>query len=782
MKILALILCGCSLFAAANTIPVVIMDGFAKTAQYTVNPTTTSVSADGSTLVIDTTKQAAGTQWLWSFATTSGLLKANTAYHVTFSCRLQNPDATKNMLQALCRPADLITGHRDVASLAIRSASDEFVKYDLKFIASNRDNLLFKLSSCGLLRAEIRDLVITEGLREKYVPATVDVLPYVGSTVSGVGDPTGAKEFVVERPRQTGGAVVNAADFGVSIDSADNTAALNQAIAHCRDSKASLLQLAPGAYRFVSDDSLLFAELSDFTFDAQGATFVYHKTRRPNITVNNCERILLRNVNIDWDWSIDPLASLVEVVAVHKDAVDFRFVHYERFPRRDPRIAIISSFDPETGSVGTEGGLTMTFEFSKKPADQRPRTEWLGDNVLRAYRKDTGGLKPGQLYRMQHYYYDINGIIMSNNRHLTLEDVHIRSCAGHALVIGGGQQYWQFIRVKVVPPAGDPRRVISCTADHCHVSRSRGFFLVDSCDFGFGADDCINVHDNTVYATEGGTYSVRTFNLRNTGLFQVGNEVEIRHSDYSPTGFRAQVSDIKTIDRAKGIHEIFFTEPVPARKAKGFVLFNWEYASSNVIIRNSFFHDNRARGVIIQSNDVTIENNRFRHNESGAMKITTGYTLHKWCEGYGASNIIVRNNVFDSVNPTDVKDDGKARDIYLGVYMEDSPTKLRTAFPIINNVLFENNRFVDSFGLVAFISSAGNVIFRNNTMVNTTPRNTPLPYRAAFHVTYGSDISIINNRYIASPHVTRPGVTYDADTCHNIIAAGNRVITADTTE
>jgi len=383
---------------------------------------------------------------------------------------------------------------------------------------------------------------------------------------------------------------------------------------------------------------------------------------------------------------------------------------------------------------------------------------------------------------MQHYYYDMNGVVMSSNRHLTLEEVHIRSCAGHALVIGGGQQYWQFIRVKVVPPAGDPRRVISSTADHCHVTRSRGFFLVDSCDFGFGADDCINVHDNTAYATNGGTHSVRTFNLRNAGLFEVGNDVEIRHSDYSPTGFRAQVSDIKTIDPDKGIHEIVFTQPVPTSKTRGFVLFNWEYASSNVIIRNSFFHDNRARGVIIQSNDVTIENNRFRHNESGAMKITTGYTLDKWCEGYGAANIVVRNNVFDSVNPTEVKDDGKARDIYLGVYMEDSPTQLRTTYPIINNVLFENNRFVNSFGLVAFISSAGKVTFRNNTMVNTTARNQPLPYRAAFHVIYGSDIAIVNNRYVASPHVTRPGVTYDVDTCHTIVAEGNRVIAADTTE
>jgi len=748
----------------------IVMKGFGDATRFAVNADTVSVSADAQTLVIDTTGQPPGVQWLWGFRTVPTLLKTNTSYHVTFSYRVTNEDEEKDLIQVLCRPDGVKDSHADLASKIISGSSTDFVKHSLSFCTGN-DKVLFKFSSRGHLRAEVTDLVISEGRGGEFFPAMVDAAPYTGDLGAA---PTGAKDFTVERPRNPKGTVVQAADFGVQNDAADNTAALNQALRHCRDTGAAKLLVAPGTYRFTANESVLFDSLHDFTFDAQGATFVFLKKSSDNFSVRDCERVVLRNFQFDWDWSVDPLASLVEIAAVHEDAVDFCFVHYDQFPRRDLRIAVISSFDPRTGSVGIEGGLTRGFEFFANRS-KKPRTEWLSGNVLRVFTNRVDGLAPGQLYRMQHYYYDMGGIRMSSNHHLTLEDIHIISCCGMGFIVGGDQQYWQLLRVKILPPADDPRRVISCTSDGLHVARSRGFCKIEDCDFGFNADDCINVHDNTAFARIASNHSVRTLNLRNASLFAVGDEVELRHSDYSPTQFRAQVSEVRTIDRDKGIHEITFAKPVPKQLHEGFVLLNWTYSSRNLIIRNSFFHDNRARGVIIQTHDVTLENNRFRHNESGALKITTGYTLDKWCEGYGASNILVCNNRFEGVNPTDVKDDNLARDIYLGAYLKRSPTHERTLYPIINNVLFENNTFVDSYGLVAFISSSGNVVFWNNTFENPTPRNTPLPYRASFHVTYSSDIKIVNNHYLKSPHVPHPGVSVDPDTSRGIVVAGNTV-------
>ena len=264
--------------------------------------------------------------------------------------------------------------------------------------------------------------------------------------------------------------------------------------------------------------------------------------------------------------------------------------------------------------------------------------------------------------------------------------------------------------------------------------------------------------------------------MRAIDTYPPGTPVELRHGDYSPSGFRSTVVSTRTIDNGKGIHEITFRDPVPEPIDDGFILFNWNYDTRNIIVRNCFFHDNRARGILLLGRDITLENNRFRHNEMGAIKIETGYTFNVWSEGYGADNIVVRNNTFDSVNPRDVANDGKARDIYMGVYMKTDPSTERTRYPILSNILFENNRFRDSFGLVAFISSAGNVTFRDNTFENPTPRRDPLPYRAAFFVTSASDVKIVNNRYIASPNVPNPGVFYDPESVENIVAAGNIVI------
>ena len=160
----------------------------------------------------------------------------------------------------------------------------------------------------------------------------------------------------------------------------------------------------------------------------------------------------------------------------------------------------------------------------------------------------------------------------------------------------------------------------------------------------------------------------------------------------------------------------------------------------------------------------------------GAVKIETGYTFNLWSEGYGADNIVVRNNRFDSVNPRGAGSGGKARDIYMGVYMKTDPSTQRTDYPILSNILFENNTFKDSYGLVAFISSAGNVTFRNNTFTNPTPRRDPLPYRAAFYVTNATGVRIVNNRYIASPNVPNPGVYADPDSVKGLVAAGNTVV------
>ncbi len=744
----------------------VVVRDFSDSALFELNPVTGRISADGKTLSVDTTGVAG--DWNWALRTRPGVLRPGTGYVAEFRYRVAEPDMAKRYFYMLSRPVSADHPHLDTMRQSLGDSA-EFRRARLKFTTGSDADGAFQIHMFRRMRGEITGFTLTEGTGELYFPASADAKPFTGEWGTL---PTGAREFEVERPKNSGGRTLYAADFGVAPGNPDNVPALNRAIEVCRESGAGRLALAPGVYRMTSDASVIFDGLRDFEFDGGGATLVYHKKREANFQVRNCERTVLRNFNFDWGWEADPLASVVEVSGVAPDSADFRFIEYDRFPRRDVRIAIVSSYDPVTKSVGIEGGFDRGFEFFAGRG--RPRTEWLSDNVLRVHMQNPGQFKTGQLFRMQHYYYDMHGIVMSDNRHLTLEDVNIYSCAGHALTVGGVQQYWQFRRVRIAAPAGVPRRAITCTADHCHIAQSRGFFKMEECEFSLGADDCLNAHDCSSFATKSGPNTL----IARRGGFLPGAPVELRYGDYSPTGFKAEVRSVRPAPDQPGMFELTFAEPVPEplEEGEGFILFNWTYDTRNIIIRNNYFHDNRARGLLLLGRDVTVENNRFFHNEMGAIKIETGYTFNSWSEGFGADNIVVRNNRFDSVNPRDIGNDGKARDIYIGVYMKSDPSAERTDYPILSNILFEDNTFENSFGLVAFISSAGNVTFRNNTFVNPAPRRKPLPFRAGFFVTNSRGVRIVNNRYVASPNVPAPGVFADPDSVRELIAEGNTVI------
>lgn len=70
----------------------------------------------------------------------------------------------------------------------------------------------------------------------------------------------------------------------------------------------------------------------------------------------------------------------------------------------------------------------------------------------------------------------------------------------------GKSHHVSFDHVRIVPPKGDPKRVITCTADHFHIGQSRGFIKIENCEFSLGADDIVNMHDLTAFARKTGSH------------------------------------------------------------------------------------------------------------------------------------------------------------------------------------------------------------------------------------------------------------------------------------
>lgn len=116
--------------------------------------------------------------------------------------------------------------------------------------------------------------------------------------------------------------------------------------------------------------------MADFTFDGGGSTFVFYKKYGSNFNVNNCLRVRLTNFNIDWDWDKDPIASIVKIENIGKDAdgnfIDIKFVDYDKFPKQNVRFVIMTPYDPVAKAVGVEGG--KEYNFGNNDGKNNPKT------------------------------------------------------------------------------------------------------------------------------------------------------------------------------------------------------------------------------------------------------------------------------------------------------------------------------------------------------------------------------------------------------------------------
>ncbi len=746
-----------------------------------------AISADG-VLHVDS---KGAKDFLRAAQTAAGLFEPGKSYLIKFKCRIDSAEDGAFFL--FTARSDSLGPLRDLGTTTVARARD-FQDVEMQIsIPEGVNDYSLKFSTKGSLSGVLKDLKITQGTGLDFYPFAESQREYCGEIGKTA---TGCPDFNVELPAGNPNApVVNAADFGATENNLKFCDAMNAAVAHCRKVGARKLVLPKGVYHLYNSGPITFEGLKDFEFDGGGSTFIFLRDKGlakmkgldaskisnnfqdgACVKISECERVKVGNFNIDWDWAADPLGSIVRVENVCAspggEYIDYKFVDYDNFPRRDLRVANLSSYDPVSNLIGVEGGATLGYEFYK--GKNIPKMEWLSGNVLRVWHsRYSRRAKVGDFYRMQHYYYDGAGVLTHQNRHLTLSKVNVYSCRGHAFVVSGTQQYWQYLDCSIKPPEGAKARAITCTADHLHVVNSRGYMKLIGCDFMLGADDCINVHDCTGYAVRKSDFSLETRNVRGIKMF---NPIELRDDDFSPSGFTGKIKSVKPIDASKGVHEIVFADKIPQPKGEGFIMFNRYYSSGNILLRNCKFHSNRARGIIIQCPNVTVENCVIKNNEMAGMRIVTGYTPNLWSEGFGVDNLLVRGCVFESTNRTDVKADGFARDIHIGIYRTTGERTGQTMYPIMSNITFEKNTFKNAYGLVAFITSSGNVVFRENTIINDIPRKKPLPYRGSFLVKASTDTAIVNNIIVESKYAPNPGVYAEADTVKGLKIGGNKIV------
>lgn len=652
--------------------------------------------------------------------------------------------------------------------------------------------------------------------------STLTALPFDVDTGNAVRkpDPTGCPEFTIEEPHGVNGIAVKAEDYGFSMTNDDNGAAIEAAVAACRRVNASRLVLKPGVYRCFGAKGIFVEGLSDFIIDGAGAELVFrrpptypmipswdHDSSRANFVIRNCRRMKIGNLNMDWDWRTMPLATCARVVAVHIDEnaenasyCDFELLgHGARHPyygkpfpaqRVQPMTADFKHFlkGKNWWHGSYEGDCTAKTEWLSPtririyPAVVDPSApRWTGPNERKftpdMNREWAGYVKIGDSVRIAHAYYGKGGVALDSNSDFVLHDVRVFSCFGIGLYIDGTQTRWAVRNVSFAPR--DMRHPISSTADSVHFVRSCGKALFDNFEVRYEADDALNVHDRFTVATPVDEYSLKVILERGARYFlpAVGDTVELREPGFGPIGWFGKVKGIEG-------ERIVFDRPLPKSVPEEgwFLAFDRTASSDGIILRNCSFDDMDNR-VLVNVSNVTIENCLFRRTNLDSLRCMADYTLTRWCEGMGTTNVVIRGCTFEHNCVREIVGSyyslGADFSCWLGRPEQVKDSRLDRRF--ISDILVENCTFRDSLGYFADLRFGTGFVFRNNVIEQTGSRTNCLESSGSARIERVSGVCFEENEFRIREGTPSPRLDV-GEGVGGIVLRGNRIVRATRAE
>lgn len=516
-------------------------------------------------------------------------------------------------------------------------------------------------------------------------------------------DGVGETKFYIQRPADGSLSVVNAASFGLAESNDDNFAALQSALDYCAQHPQTKLVIDKGTYYFRSENGLDANGCTDLLIDGNDATFVFSSTGY-KFFIRNSDCIEIRNLNVDWNWDESPLASVVTIANSNPDAdtVDLVFRN-ARNCDETIRFAAITQCDPETFTFGAKHSSKEHYLYQDPTTVQSVNK--ISENTLRVTHNGCmDSFENGETYILRHYVYD--GTVFSireSSKNVTFDNVHIYGSAGMAYICEDNCSHFQIINSFIgVHPDHKDTRCVSITADAIHIVNTNGCFNIADCDISGMGDDCINVHDGLGYVT---AVNANTLTLTASAMrLQAGDVLAFKNEKFENTELTAKIVSVKTLDWLTQEVEV---ENLPAEVTKGFVAYNTACNSGNYVIRNNYFHENRARGLLLQSSNGLCENNRFYKTMAQAIKVVMDIEPSLWQEGTGVDNLVIRNNTFQKCNYSDW---GSVIEVGTNIAGSSAQTAVFT------NVEISDNRFTDIPSMLLQVNNVNAFAFCNNTI------------------------------------------------------------------
>lgn len=646
---------------------------------------------------------------------------------------------------------------------------------DLPKIAGGEWNFYLGVQGPGAII--VKSLVIYDGITTAAIPPVLNA-PLASTLPPGVAPTQGYKPFTPEPPVVAKPLTLSMANYEFVADSkeaaANNSLQFLQAIKDCRARNATTLLIPKGTYRFAGVRSIPFDSLKDITIDGQGSLFIIQEMMRDGAAflVRNCERMVIKDLTIDWDWNTTPIASLGVVSNLSDDRKQCDFT----FPDLDAAQTALTKTTPWKAMIRMD---PKTLVRDDNNVYNLPRNLVVAagpaGNVLRVTFPSAAPVENGRTYAIRHLYYEMCAFKVGDSGHLVFDSVTVNSIPGMGWLFTGAMHHFALINCHIIRPEGS-RRALTTAADGVHVGESMGNMIIKDCSFTGMGDDAINLHDNC-YQAEAVTdpsdparltlLNCRTYTLRITP----GDSLQFYDPDYANLNRAAEpvVREVATVqsDNAAGRTELTFTTPLPSPLTPQAIIRNTRYQTRNVLIDNCTFEYTSGRGILLSTYDTTLQNCRFDHVFGAPIRFETNITQPHWSEGHGCADVLIRDNVFENCN---LADNSKGAIIWGGVIIPWGPTGL----PLFRNVTIENNRFINAPGPAVLMSNTANVIVRDNRIETTREMANATDYSGTLFFSNSSGLALGGNGWLNTAGTPAAGgVVYDPADTTNIDATGN---------
>lgn len=567
-------------------------------------------------------------------------------------------------------------------------------------------------------------ITMPENLAAESEPTTDEMHTY--DRVDGVNDSV----FYIARPNEKNYKTVNASDFGVSTAADDNYSAFCKAIEYCKANPNITLKVDGGKYYFRTDKSIMLDGLKNVLIDADGAQFIFENPNYFHIV--NCNCIEIRGLVITWNLDVSRLASLVKIRNVSKESHSFELEFTElNEVSADIPIMAFTKYDSEALTPGTRQDFKENYVYQFP--DSIKTVEKTGHNVLKVTHDGSlDNYTDGEVYLLRHHVYGGNAFNVYNTSNITFSGIKLYAVAGMGWLIENRSEHFQLLGCVIgLDPEHDDNR-ISTTADGVHIANTNGKFRISGCDFSFMGDDDVNVHDNIATVTD--KLDEKTVEIyTNANNFAAGDNAIFSSKGFDRLGFSAEVTSVEG-------KKLTFDKELPDYIVKDCIVSNGSIDSGNYVISGNYFHENRARGLLLQSNNGLCESNRFYKTMANPIKVIMDISSGLWLEGTGVNGLVIRNNSFVECNVVEwsaqisisTNIDGKSADSTL-----------------FYNITVENNSFDNFYGRLVDASNVSNLKICGNRVNNKDGSYEARRGRIIIRQSC-SRVTISNNEYKAS--------------------------------